>query len=238
MSRAMLIARRELTSMATSPYYLLVSALFFFVCGIFFSLLVFYGSSTDLRDLYLHVNLIILLLTPIISTRLITQEVSSGTFEFLFTSSASEWEILLGKYTAGSIFLSLLSILTGFYPFLLTVYAQFPLDINPVLTAHVGLILWSFAYMSVGVFTSCISRSQVLAAVSGFAMLLLFIMFDYIGDLLKVPYKWVVRYLSLWLHYEGFAKGLIDLRNLLYPISVIMVFLFLGYASLLRKRWG
>lgn len=229
------IARRELYAYLTSPIAYLVAAAFLLLCGVFFV-----GGVTQWRDASLQsvlgsLGVVLIFIAPVLTMRLISREQDTGTLELLLTAPVRSWEVVGGKFLASLLFYTGMIALTGIYPLILLGYGD-P-DMATIGAGYLGAILLGAAMLSLGVFTSSLTRSQVVAAVLGVAGSVTLWLLGLIGSLLGETGQKMIEYLAPSDHYYHFIDGIIDTRDLVYFISFCLIFLFLSGQVLDARRW-
>jgi ABC-2 type transport system permease protein len=235
------IAKRELGSYFTSPVayvflviFLLLTGFFTFTAGQFFergeaSLSAFFGWHPWLY----------LVLVPAVGMRLWAEERRAGTLELLMTMPITPWEAILGKFLASWIFLGIALALT--FPVVVTVNVLGSPDNGMIFAGYLGSFFLAGAYLAVTCMTSAMTRNQVVAFILSVVACLFLILagFNPVTDLLV---RWAspafvdtVAAFSVVTHFDGFQKGVIDSRDLLYFLSVIGFSLF-ATGVVLRNR--
>jgi len=179
--------------------------------------------------------MIMLLMVPLLTMRLFSEEKKSGTIELLLTYPVTDMEVILGKFFACLTVFLLMLLLTATYPVLLFVFGE-P-EVGPVLTGYVGLVLMGAAFISLGIFTSSLTENQIIAATLSFGILFLFFMMGYSISLMGPILGNLMIYISLIGHLEGFAKGVIDTMDIIYYAVFITLFIFLTLRVLESKKW-
>ncbi len=188
-----------------------------------------------LRPLFQNISVIMLLMMPILTMRLFAEEKKSGTIELLLTYPVRDGEVLFGKYLAAVVvFLGMLA-LTLIYPVLVAWTAQ--LEWGPLLTGYLGLLLQGAAFIAVGILISSLTENQIVAAVSTFGTLLIFWVISWAADSSGPIWGRVLSHLSLTEHFDSFAKGVIDTKDVIYYLNFTILSLFLTLRSLDAKRW-
>ncbi len=208
--------------------YLIASGLFHWIISYNTNLLE--GAEADLIPFFNLSPVIFLILIPAITMRSIAEERRTGTIELLFTRPISDFNIILAKYLAG---LSLLVI--ALLPTLIYYVSMYYLG-NPVgvidggatFTSYIGLILLGATFVSIGIFASSLTSSQIVAFI--LSMFLCWIFFDGLKLLgsynLMGKFDFVIQYMSMSYHYDAIKRGVIDTSDLFYFFSVIAIFLF------------
>jgi ABC-2 type transport system permease protein len=208
--------------------YLIASGLFHWVISYNTNLLE--GIEADLIPFFNLSPVIFLILIPAITMRSIAEERRTGTIELLFTRPISDIQILLAKYLA-AVSLLLIAILPTLFYYFSMYYLGSPvgiIDTGATLTSYVGLILLGATFISIGIFASSITSSQIVAFIlSMFLCWLFYDGFNLLGSYnLLGNFDTIVRSFGITTHYDSIKKGVIDSSDLIYFISVISFFLF------------
>jgi ABC-2 type transport system permease protein len=176
---------------------------------------------------------VLLLVVPLISMRLVTEERRNKTLPLLFSAPLSMTEIVLGKYLGLYAFLLMQLLLITLMP--LSLLAGGGLDFGLLASGLLGLALLLGGFAAVGLFMSTLTQHQTVAAVSTFGMLLFFWLLDWarIGT-----GGGALPYLSLLNHTEPFLKGVFDTRDVVYHLLFIVTFLTLSVRRLDMDRLG
>jgi ABC-2 type transport system permease protein len=254
MSKVLAIAQKEMRTYFVSPMayvvttvYLLIGGFFFYTMLSYFSRLSFqfmqYGydenqlniSDMVVRPLYMNLSLVMLMVIPMITMRLIAEERRSGTGELLFTSPVTPWHVVIGKFLGALGLIALLTLLTCIYPLVVAMVGE--LDPGPTAVATAGLFLTGALFAAWGVLASAASENQIVAAVSSFGLLLLLWVVSWAASITEGALSTVLNYLSVMAHYEEFAKGIVDTSHLFFFVTLIFFPLFVA-AQLLSVRHG
>lgn len=235
MKNMIMIARKELRAYFASPIAYVVIGAFLAIMGVFFWWLVALGREASLRWVLQDMVFTLLFVAPALTMRLLAEEQQSGTIELLLTLPVRDWQVVLGKFLASLAVFGAMLGLTLYYPSILFVFGN-P-DPGAIIGGYVGLMLLGAAFLSIGLFTSSLTRNQVVAALLGFGVMLILWLIDIAGRLFGPPVSDVVAYLSLSEHYFDFVRGVIDTRDVTYYLSMIAAFLFLSVQTLQSRRW-
>lgn len=250
------VMKRELKSYFYSPVAYALIGVFTALTGYFFySGMVFYGVASFemsrmaqfmgpqslnvnefiLRPLFGNMAVILLLISPLLTMRLFSEEKKSGSIELLFTWPIRDVELLLGKYFASLFMFSALLAPTLVYLGFVNYHA--PVNWGGVLSGYLGLLLLGAAFIALGVFVSTLTENQIISAAASFGALLMFWVVAWsVGDTTG-PLAETLKYLSILERLDTFAKGVIDTKDVVYYLSFIFVFLFLTLRSLESKKW-
>jgi len=253
MRNILIICRKELKSYFASPiayglmaFFAAITGYFFYVATAIFvrrgmeSAMMGRGMPMDMsewvvRPLLMNISVIGLFLIPMITMRLFAEEKRSGTIELLATSPVRDWEIIVGKWSAAMIlYTAILSISLLNFSFLF-IYGK-P-DWKPMLVGYLGLLLQGGCLLAIGTFISTTTRNQIIAGTATFAVCLLLWVLDWVSAYETASWARVVSYLSVVTHFESFAKGVIELKNVVFYLSMIFFGLFLTARSMESLRW-
>lgn len=236
------IVKRELAGYFGSPVayvfiviFLLLSAFFTFSVGQFYEM-----GQADLRAFFQWHPWIYLFLIPAIGMRLWADERRTGTLELLLTLPVTLTEVILGKFLAAWLFIGLALVLT--FPMVITVlYLGHP-DIGAILCGYFGSFMLAGAYLSVGTMTSSLTRNQVISFILAVVVCLFLVLSGWtpVTDFLTgwAP-RWLVDVIagfSFMPHFTSIERGVIDLRDILYYLSVIFFMLFANGVVLQNRR--
>ena len=255
MSRFLAIYQRELSYFYNSTVAYVVITIFVLLGGYFFYSLVAVfnmvsiqmmqnptgGPSLSVTEIILqplykdNLSIVMLLIMPLLTMRLLSEERKSGTAELLFTYPISDWDAILGKYFATlTVFLSMLAI-TAVFPLLLTRYVS--LEWGPVLSNYLGLTLLGMAFVAMGLFFSSLSDNQLVAGILTFGCALLFLIIGWVQPFVSADVAAVVTQLSILEHFDSFSRGIIDSNDIVYYLNFSVLFLFLCSRVLESNRW-
>jgi ABC-2 type transport system permease protein len=230
----LVIAAREMAAALASPGTYAVAAISLFLFGLFFALDLQGRRQADLQGLF-QASWLYVFLTPPLTMRLLAEEQKLGTIELLLTAPVRDLEVVLGKFL-GSLGV-LAAILAPTLGYVALVSAFGDPEMWPVVTGYLGLLLLGGACLSLGLLTSALTSSQVVAAVSSFALLLALWLSPLFNQLFPGELGRFFTYLSLPDHYREFAFGVLDASDVLYYVSLVAVALFLTARILEIRRW-
>jgi ABC-2 type transport system permease protein len=240
MNRIRSLAARELRSYFNSPIayvFLLVfvgAALFtFFNMNAFFS-----RGRADLRGLFDSMPFLMVLLVPALTMRLWAEERKQGTIEVLLTLPAKDHELVAGKFLASWALVACGLALTLALP--VTVELLGDLDWGPVIGGYFGALLLGAAYLAAGQFVSATTENQILAFI--LALVVCFALYglgtEAFAGLFPDRTSTLLRSLGTGSRFQSVARGVIDLRDLVYYLSLTSFFLFACVAALRVRRWA
>ena len=241
MTATWLIVRRELGAYLRTMSGYVIAAAALFVQGILFNALAL-GSdqnrmSTEVLSQFFWVySGTIIVVSVLLSMRLLAEERQTGTIALLSSSPVSEPEIVLGKFLSALIFLILITLPSVFMPLLILVNGK--LSMGHVATGYLGLFLLGSACLAIGTLGSALARTQLLAVIISGGMIAGMILLFPVGSLTERPLNDVLLALGLWhRHFPPFQSGLINLRDVIYYIAVTYFALFIAIRVLEARRW-
>lgn len=235
------ILKREFFGYFGSPVAYVFIVIFLMLIGFF----TFYISNyfemgqADLRPFFQWHPWVFLFLIPAVAMRLWAEERRMGTIELILTFPVTVWEVILGKFLAAWAFIGIALFLT--FPMVITVAYLGNPDMGAVLCGYVGSLLMAGAFLSVGTMTSSLTRSQVISFVIAIVICLFFILAGYppvTGVLSGWAPVWLVTLiseLSFLTHFLSMERGVLDLRDIVYYVSVIAFMLYINGVVILNR---
>jgi ABC-2 type transport system permease protein len=248
------IAKKEIRAYFNSPIAYAVIAVFMLLIGFFYYSLIwwfnaqamqmsqnpYYAQQVNINEmvfspLFHNMSIILLLVLPLLTMRLFSEEKKAGTDELLFTSPLSVNEIILGKYAAALIILVVMLGLTGLLSIFAFAYGN-P-EVAPFLNGYLGLFLMGAAFIAVGIFFSSLTENQIVSATLTFGVLLLFWILNWAGSAAGGVWQGILNYLSFFQHFDDMTRGILDTKDVVYYLSFAFFGLFLTYAVIQSRRW-
>lgn len=231
------IIRKEVNSFFASPIGYLVIALFLVINGLFLWIFsgeynIFDAGFADLSPFFQLAPWVLLFLIPAVSMRAFSDEKKMGTLELLLTKPISLRNIILGKY-----FGALCLIIIAIAPTLLYVKTiselgspSGNLDVGSTIGSYIGLLFLAMAYTAIGIFASTLSKNQIVAFI--IAVFICFVFYFGFEGLSSVSSSLDLSFFGMKEHFNSVARGVIDTRDLVYFLSLTLVFLVLTYLKL------
>jgi ABC-2 type transport system permease protein len=240
MKQTLAITRKELEGYFGSPMALIfVGAFLAVTLFAFFWVDTFFARGiADVRPLFRWMPVLMIFLVAALTMRQWSEEQRSGTLEVLLTLPVSPIQLVIGKFLAVMALVTVALALTIFLP--ITVEMLGNLDWGPVFGGYLAAILLAAAYVAIGLFVSSRTDNQIVALILTALLGGLFYLAgsggvtDFVGDRLGE----ILRAIGSGSRFESIQRGVVDLRDLLYYLSLTGVFLALNVASLNSKRWS
>jgi ABC-2 type transport system permease protein len=237
-----IIAKRELRQYFNSPIAYAVMFLVMLVQGLIFYVNFYFSSMQqyvpDIKMVLSPMVTIFLFTTPAITMRLLADEQKTGTLEVLMTKPIRDWELIVGKWLGAFLFYFMIIVFTWVYPLILSFMIKPGIDLGLVLAGYLGILLMVAAFIAVGVFASSLFSNQIAVFFTTLGILLVFWLIDYPGQAFGGAAGSVMQYLGLTGHFfNSFYNGIIEVKDLVYYLSMTIFALFLGSASIESRRW-
>jgi len=239
------ITKRELGAYFSSPLAYIFIVIFLLLCG-FFTFMVggFFerGEASLGRPFFDWHPWFYLFLVPAVGMRLWAEERRVGTIELLLTMPITAWQAIVGKFLASWLFLGLALLLT--FPIVITVNYLGSPDNGVILSGYIGSWLMAGAYLAISCITSAMTRNQVVSFIVSVVICLFFILAGF-PPVIRLLEGWAGSWLvdaiasfSVITHFDGFQKGVLDSRDLLFFLSLIGFSLFTTSVVLRGHRAG
>lgn len=248
------VCKKEIKTYFTSPIAYVAITVFLVLVGFFYYSLIWWFNTQSLQmarnpyylqqlninqmvfsPLFHNISIILLLMIPLLTMRLFSEEKKIKTDELLYTSPLSVNQIILGKYFASLFVLLVMLLLVGILTLFTFIYGN-P-ELKPILTGNLGLLLVGAAFMAVGIFFSSLTENQIVAAMLTFGALLLFWVLNWASYSAGSVWKDVLNYVSFFQHFDDMTKGTLDTTDIVYYLSFIFFGLFLTHSAIQSRRW-
>lgn len=233
MTQVMHIFKKEFRDYFVSPIAYIVISIFLLVTGWFFFATFFLYGQASLRNFFALLPIIFSFVIPAITMRLFSEELNIGSYETLLTLPVTPRDIILGKLMAGTALIAAMLIPTLAYA--LTVSLIGELDWGPVIGGYLGAMLLGAAYASVGLFASALTRNQIIAFIIGMAICFCLTLIDKMLFFIPQTLLGVIGYLGADFHFQNISKGIIDSRDILYFLSVIVMGSYAAHLAIQEK---
>lgn len=242
MRTVFIIAKREFRLFFVSPAAYAVSVMIFLILGGIFFINVYFGIrdgqiAPDGRIVISPLVTILLFATPAITMRLLADEQRMGTIELMLTSPIRDWELVVGKWLGATGFMSLILGVTWIYPIIMHRMTSPGIDQGVLIAAYLGLVLMVSAMLAIGTLISSLFNNPVPAFFITLALMLMLWIVGGLGSGSGSGSE-IASNLSFVSHYyDNLYRGVIDLGDLIYYLSLTFLSLFLGTQVLESRRW-
>jgi ABC-2 type transport system permease protein len=241
MSPTLIVARRELAGYFATPVayvfiviFLVLSGALTFTLGGFFA-----RGQADLSPFFNFIPWLFLFLVPALTMRLWAEERRLGTIELLLTLPITQWQAVVGKFLAAWAFCAVALALT--FPLWVTINLLGKPDNGVVLAGYAGCLMIAGSYLAIGAALSAATKNQVIAFVLAVAVCFVFaaagspIVTDFLSQRVPLMAE-IARGLSLTERFNGFSRGIIALRDIVYFASFILFLLVLNAVVLDHRK--
>jgi ABC-2 type transport system permease protein len=233
-----IITKRELGSFFDSLMAYIIIILFLGFSGFFTWISgsdIFMTGQASLQSFFTIAYWTLFFFIPAMTMRLIAEEKKTGTIEMLLTKAVTDRQVILGKYFATLILITIALFFT--LPWVITISKLGNIDPGSIICGYIALVLMSAAYTSIGMFASSITNNQIVAFLSALFIGLFFhFIFAIIAGDMTGSFGKIINYLSVNNHFESLSRGVVDSKDLVYFGLIIFMGLFLTEVSLSKRN--
>lgn len=230
------IWKKEIKSYFYSPIAYILTGFFVVATAVLFAFNNLYALSSNINTTLGAATNILVFIVPILTMRLWSEDMKNKSDILLITSPAKIGEIVVGKFLAASTVFMIMVAFT--LPFTVIAYIVGEPATPEIIGGYVGFILLGLSFIAIGVFSSSLTESQIIAAVIAFgisiAMMFMQIVSSIFGGFIGTAMNW----LSILERYSGFGSGYLELSAVVYYISFIAIFLFFTVMVIEKRRWS
>ncbi len=235
------IWKREVQNYFLTSIGYVFMAIFLLVGGVMFFLANIMSASADMSTMFSNLNYLFMLIVPILTMKLLSEEKRNRSDQLLLTSPRSIWDIVLGKFFAACTVILISTAITLFYVIILACYSNVTYPAL-IATNYLGFLLLGFSYVAIGVLMSALTENQVSAAVLTLGVNFLLQILESVGSQLSVPglsfINTILSWMSLYTRYNEFMAGVLSFANIFYYVSFCGVILFLAVRVIDKRRWS
>jgi ABC-2 type transport system permease protein len=233
-----IIAKKELSSFFDSLIAYILLTLFLGFSGFFTWMYgndVFLVGQTTLRGFFNIAYWSLFFFIPALTMRLLAEERKTGTIELLLTKAVTDRQVVVGKFLAALLLVVIALLFT--LPYIITLANIGNLDQGEVISGYLGLLLISASYVSIGLYASSITNNQIVAFLTALFIGLFFhIIFGVLASNFQGIVGEIFNLLSLSAHFESISRGVVDTRDLIYFVSIVVIGLLLSELSLTKRN--
>lgn len=231
------VIKKELSAYFRSPIGYVFCGVYMFFSGIYFNAVLASGSASEFPEIYSGMLNIILLLLPVLTMRLFSEERRYKTDQVLFTSPVSITSVVMGKFLAALAVYAGCILFTVIYAFVFSYFATPPWAL--IAGNIVGAIFFGAAFIAVGMFISALTESQIIAAICTFAVATIFIIIDVIPTITSSKLvTTIIEWVSFVGRYNPFTIGLLDFSSIIFFGSIVAMFVFFTVRAIEKRRWS
>lgn len=237
MNPTWVIAKRELGAYFGSLVAYILLVLFLGLCGLVTWLLggdIFFNRQVSLGVFFDVAQLVLLIFIPALTMRQFAEEKRTGTIELLLTKNVSNRQVVWGKFLSCLMVVGIALAFT--IPYYFSVAQLGNIDHGSTICGYLGLLLLSASYISIGLFASSLTNNQIVAFLLAFFLCALFaFLFSFVGRFFTGFLGDTIRMFSLTEHFGNMARGVIDLKDLVYFFTIILLGLSLSEWQIAKR---
>ena len=252
MRGTLVIAGKELKQLFSSPIAYVALAMFFVIAGFLYLSLVgvysvqvlqlqgappadFNPTRIIFAPLFQDLTFVLILLVPVLTMRLVSEEDRAHTMELLLTSPVTSAAVVVGKFLAILLLFLAMLVISTYMPLSLALIGR--LDWGLLAASYIGLVLLGSAFLAIGLFASTLNENQIVAAAIGFAILLIFYVLGFAQQASGSAVQQILSSFSVSSHFSNLTGGIVDTQDVLFFLSLAGFFLFLGVVALESRKW-
>jgi ABC-2 type transport system permease protein len=235
MTNSITVFKREMISYFYSPIAYIVIAVFLLSSGYFFARILALTQQATLMYSLANTQVILSILTPVITMKLLAEEAKTGTIEMLLTAPVTDFEVVFGKFLA-ALFLYLVMLAPTLLYVVFLGWVGEP-DMGSIISSYIGLALMGSMFVSVGLLMSALTKNQIVAGVMGIVALVILFYLGYAVSGTEGWYVAALQYVGTYDHWESFTKGLVDTKDVVYYISITGLCIFITVRTVESGKW-
>lgn len=228
------VFRKELRLFFNTPVAFIATIIFLIFVGWFFTSNLFLSNAATLRTMFEITPFAFLFFIPALTMKLFSEELKSGTYDLMVSKPITLNNILWGKFLATLVVVGAFLLPTFLYP--LTLSTLSTLDWGPIFGGYFGLLLFASVFISIGLFASTLTENQIVAFIIGFIMSFLFYIIDKISIYFPGLLGGLLQYLSVDYHYNSISHGVLDSKDIIYVVSMVLCFNFFARLTLAKRK--
>ena len=230
------IYKREMKAYFITPLGYVFLGVFLLISGAVFCFSTLYEMTSDLTEYFATMLFSFIILLPLLTMKLFTEEKRARTEQLLLTAPVSVFSVVFAKFLAAYTMFAGASVFSGLYFIFLSFFGN--VRVGLLFGNILAILLIGMAFIAIGVFVSAITESQLSAAILTIGILLGFMLISNLADYIPVEWlRFIVSALSVFYRYQNFGHGIFDIAALVYYLSITALFLALTVRSVDRRRW-
>jgi ABC-2 type transport system permease protein len=239
------IAKREYKHYFNSPIAYVVAFAMLIGIGAYFAIYIVYAANSmgqvtpTLEPFLWFLGFLLFFAIPPLTMGSIAGEAQAGTMELLLTAPVRDWELVVGKWLGGFLFIISVIAVTWIFPIILNAIVDPGIDQGMLVTGYLGLVLLAAAILGLGVMISSIFSNWVASLlITWLLMFFAWFLFGIFAQVIPAPANTLFSYLDLRAHFEkNFLTGVIDLTDMVFYVTMTALTVFLGSVLVEVRRW-
>lgn len=232
------VYKREMRAYFSSPIGYIVISVMLFLMGLYFTYM-FSAGYSDISFMFVSLSSIALLISPIITMRLFSEDKKQKIDQVLLTAPVKLWRIVLGKFFAAFSLFMLPFIASLIYQIIIAANKSATVSWTMYCSNVLGIALLGAAILSIGIFVSAMTESQIIAGILGLVISFFIMQIDYFASAIdSAIFSKACTYFSFVSRFYAFTSGQIDFSNIVFFLSITVLFLYFTNLAMDRKRWA
>ena len=228
------IMKRELKSYFTSPVAYIVTCAFLIVSGFMLFSFFFLANRAELREFFVNLPWLFAIFIPALTMRLFSEERGRGTIETLMTLPVTCTDVVIGKFLAAFVSSIIMLVPTFIYAITASIFGD--VDFGPLFCGYLGAIFLGACFSAIGIFASSITKNQIVSFFVAFGICIPLAMIDRFWIFPPAGLVGFLQFISAGSHFTSISRGIIDSRDLLYFISITILFIAITVKVLENRR--
>jgi len=231
------VFKRELHSYFTGPIAYIFCGIYLLVTNLCFYYMNIQNYSSDTSSIFLVAIIALMILIPLMTMRLWSEEKRQRTDQLLLTAPVTTTAVVMGKFLSALVVLAVSMLLTLVQPLIVTMHGT-P-QMGMIVGNYVALFLAASAYIAISMFFSSLTKSQLVAALCSILALVMFLLMDMFA--VRIEIAWVANtltFLSIVSRFANLLAGVFSLSDIFYFVSLTALFIFLTSRVIEKQRWS
>ncbi len=231
------VFKRELHSYFTGPIAYIFCAIYLLVTNLCFYYMNIQNYSSDISSIFLVAIIAFMILIPLMTMRLWSEEKRQRTDQLLLTAPVTTTAVVMGKFFSALVVLAISMLLTLVQPLIVVMHGT--AQVGMIVGNYVALFLAASAYIAISMFFSSLTKSQLVAALGSILALVLFLLMDMFA--VRIEITWIANtlaFLSIVSRFANLLAGVLSLSDIFYFVSLTALFLFLTSRVIEKQRWS
>lgn len=230
------IFKREFKNFFITPIGYIFIGFFMLMSAIMFVMNVMEPQIADLSGFFASLSVVLVVLVPILTMRLLAEEKRNKTDQLLFTAPVTMTEIVLGKFFATAAIYGLVLVCTWIFPIIMMIVSKPVVGI--MISQYVGFFLLGLVFISIGLYISALTENQIISAIASFGILLVLVLLDSFAANISIPIVAnIVSWLSITARFEDFFIGILNPAVIIYYLSITALFVYFTIQTLEKRRF-
>ncbi len=230
------IFKREFKNFFITPIGYIFIGFFMLMAAIMFVMNVMEPQIADLSGFFASLSVVLVVLVPILTMRLLAEEKRNKTDQLLFTAPVTMTEIVLGKFFATAAIYGLVLVCTWIFPIIMMIVSEPVVGI--MISQYVGFFLLGLVFISIGLYISALTENQIISAIASFGILLVLVLLDSFAANISIPIVAnIVSWLSITARFEDFFIGILNPAVIIYYLSITALFVYFTIQTLEKRRF-